>query len=69
MAVRRVTTVYNYIGESTDTKPTSPTPPAGSTFHEIDTGKVYLWDGDEWRQDVSCIYCIYQGMIGMPSES
>ena len=34
-----------------DTKPTGATVPNGSSFIEMDTGDVYLWDADnsQWR--------------------
>ena len=35
-----------YYGKSTDTKPTSAK--VGSTFFEIDTKTVYMWDGTNW---------------------
>jgi len=48
----------NYRGLSTDEKPTMHTTPGGieeripngSTFYEMDTGKLYMWDveNSEW---------------------
>ena len=48
----------NYRGLSTDEKPTTYTTPGGmeeripngSTFYEMDTGKLYMWDveNSEW---------------------
>jgi len=35
-----------YYGKSTDMKPTSAK--EGSTFFEIDTKTVYMWDGTNW---------------------
>jgi hypothetical protein len=35
-----------YYGKSTDTKPTSAK--VGSTFFEIDTKTVHMWDGTNW---------------------
>jgi hypothetical protein len=35
-----------YYGKSTDAKPTPDK--VGSTFFEIDTVKVYMWDGADW---------------------
>ncbi len=40
MAVTLATTIYNYMGASTDTKPASC--PIGSTFYETDTHKQYV---------------------------
>lgn len=45
MAVNRIAEVSRYVGLSTDTKPT---PPAGSTFFETDTGYRYVYDGS-WQ--------------------
>ena len=38
-------------GLSTDTKPTNDIP-NGSSFLEMDTGNVYMWDeeNEQWRQ-------------------
>ena len=36
-----------YYGKSTDTKPTANIT-KGSTYFEIDTTKVYMWDGSGW---------------------
>ena len=38
-------------GLSTDTKPTTDVP-NGSSFLEMDTGNVYMWDDEnkQWRQ-------------------
>lgn len=38
-------------GLSTDTKPTTDVP-NGSSFLEMDTGNVYMWDeeNEQWRQ-------------------
>lgn len=39
--------VNEYVGLSTDTKPTDCN--AGSTFYELDTGNSYIFDGvDTW---------------------
>jgi hypothetical protein len=63
--VELVVTIQRWIGLSTDTKPEAPER-VGSTFHELDTGKKFIWDGDSWVQDVSMIYAIYQAGLGMP---
>ena len=44
-------TRYDYIGLSTDTKPT--TPIDGSTFYEADTSKLYFWYKNEWYEKTS----------------
>jgi hypothetical protein len=47
MTVRLVTVIQNYIGLSTDTKPTSVKP--GSTFWAYDTGTLFkTYDGTNW---------------------
>jgi len=40
------TVIENYRGKSTDTRPTLPRDRNGSTFYEMDTGDVWMWDGD-----------------------
>jgi hypothetical protein len=68
MAAEFIATIQRWIGLSTDEKPTATK--AGSTFHEIDTGKKYIWFNDAWYQDLSMIYAVYQASLGMPeSES
>lgn len=42
-----ITNIKNFIGLSTDTKPTDS--PAGSYLTETDTGNMLRWDGDEWK--------------------
>lgn len=42
---------WNFIGLSTDTKPTSGEKVVdGSTFLEVDTSKVYVWYKDQWYE-------------------
>lgn len=38
--------IMEYYGKSADTKPTGV--PVGSTFFEIDTKQVYIFDGESW---------------------
>jgi len=38
--------VEEYVGKSTDDKPALSRQNNGSTFFEMDTGKVYMYDGD-----------------------
>lgn len=56
MAVTLETSNRRYIGASTDTKPVlladtagDKPIPAGSSFLENDTGKIFRWDGVEWK--------------------
>lgn len=47
MAVSLLSTIREYQGLSTDTKPASTaddTLPNGSTFYELDTGRKWYWD-------------------------
>ncbi len=60
MTVVLITTIKPYIGKSTDTKPASP--PAGSTFHEWNTGEIFVFDGTDWVDDLRFIYAISQGL-------
>lgn len=47
MTVVLISSTRNYVGLSSDTKPTTPT--AGSTFYETDTGATYIYDGAAWQ--------------------
>ena len=47
MTVVLISSIRNYVGLSSDTKPTAPT--AGSTFYETDTGATYIYDGAAWQ--------------------
>jgi len=38
--------IEEYTGKSGDTKPTLPTDRNGSSFYEMDTQDVYMYDGD-----------------------
>ena len=51
--VRLEGTIQRFIGTSDDTKPGVPADrtvsvPAGSSFLEVDTGRIYRWDGLGW---------------------
>lgn len=39
----------SYIGLSTEDKPYPAYLPTGRTFYESDTGRVFAWDGANWR--------------------
>ena len=48
---------WDFIGLSTDSKPTASTSPKvvdGSTYYEADTSKLYVWYSDQWyeKEDV-----------------
>lgn len=47
MTVRLITTIKNFVGLSTDGKPTSGVP-AGSTFLETNTGDTYVYSAAGW---------------------
>lgn len=59
MTVILTTNRKHYIGKSTDSKPENP--PAGSTFHEWNTGGEFVFNGDDWADDLRMIYAISQG--------
>lgn len=52
MAVKLEGSIKRYIGLASDTKPTpdetGETLPAGSSFLESDTGRIWRWSGTEW---------------------
>jgi len=53
MAVHLESTIKRFIGTSGDVKPGVPADrdesiPAGSSFLEVDTGRIYRWDGLGW---------------------
>lgn len=44
---------WDFIGLSTDSKPTSSTSPKvvdGSTYYEANTSKLYVWYNDQWYE-------------------
>ena len=49
MAITIAKAGTNYVGLSTDTKPTTNVS-ANSTFEETDTGDLYDFDGDSWNK-------------------
>ena len=49
-------TRWDFIGLSTDGKPTPATSPKvvdGSTYYEADTSKLYFWTKDRWYNKTS----------------
>lgn len=48
-------TRWDFIGLSSDDKPTADDPKVtdGSTFFEADTSKLYFWTKDQWYQKTS----------------
>lgn len=51
MSVKMIATIQVWEGLSTDAKPTATN--VGSKFHELDTGKDYVWTGDAWALDMA----------------
>ena len=49
--------VYNWNGSSSDVKPTSGVP-EGSTFHVVDTGKMYFFHNDMWVPDLRVMWAM-----------
>lgn len=44
---------WDFIGLSTDSKPTASTSPKvvdGSTYYEADTSKLYVWYNNQWYE-------------------
>lgn len=58
MTVRRITDPEEYIGLSTDEKPSVPT--IGSTYEASDTGEKFKYDGENWNEDLTLIYALSQ---------
>jgi hypothetical protein len=56
MTVLKIENASSLIGLSTEVKPSKANP--GSTFQELDTGKIFIWDSHSWMQDISLIYAI-----------
>ena len=48
MAVSLVAAIRNYLGLSTDSKPTDC--PAGSTFYTFDDQATFVFDGTDWHE-------------------
>lgn len=51
----QIYTRWDFIGLSTDSKPTTSNPKVvdGSTFYEADTSKLYFWCNDQWYEKTS----------------
>ena len=51
----QINTRWDFIGLSTDSKPTTSNPKVvdGSTFYEADTSKLYFWCNDQWYEKTS----------------
>lgn len=52
----QINTRWDFIGLSTDTKPTPATSDKvvdGSTYFEADTSKLFFWTNDQWYRKTS----------------
>ena len=52
---------YDYEAFSTDTKPTTSLPNK-ATFHELNTGQHYNWDGSNWIEDLTLINALTEAL-------
>lgn len=52
MTVEKVATIKTYQGISTDEKPTGTDAPAGTTFHAVDTGEMFVAYVGGWVLDL-----------------
>lgn len=50
-------TRWDFIGLSTDSKPTATSNKVvdGSTFYEVNTSKLYIWCKDRWYEKTSAV--------------
>ena len=62
MAVILMTNSKEFMGLSTDEKPTGEKIYPGSTFHEYNTGETFIFDGTNWVQDLRLIYAVSVGI-------
>ncbi|TSA53811.1 MAG: hypothetical protein D4R45_05065 [Planctomycetaceae bacterium] len=60
MSVIQTFAIQTFIGEAADTKPTGV--PAGSTYHETDTGEQFIFDGTNWIDDLRMIFAVSQAI-------
>ena len=52
MAISLMATIQRWVGISKDAKPVTDIK-EGSTFHESDTGKRFIWLNSTWIEDIS----------------
>lgn len=57
MAVLIETVIKKWNGHSSDEKPITSVP-EGSTFHDVDTGAVYIYHNGMWIEDLRLIYAL-----------
>jgi len=60
MTIRAISSYKRFIGLSTDTKPSGISP--GSEFFEVNTGQKWIFDGNNWVEDISLIYALSQAL-------
>jgi len=56
----RVTGFHHYSGLGTDEKPDGP---EGSTFHEMDTGRVYRYHEGVWYEDPGSLLAVFRALL------
>lgn len=61
MTAYLVTTIKKFIGLSTDTKPLISIP-VGSVFYETNTGQPFIWNGNNWVEDLTLIYAFTEAL-------
>ena len=62
MTVIRVTNVEKWVGLDSDTKPTPDF--TGSEFYELNTGQNWIYDGEEWVEDLK----LFKAMVDALAE-
>ena len=71
MAVTLETSTKRFRGLSTYKKPGEfkrPGPPVGSVFTETDTGKRFIWRGEEWTRQEQTIESFLAELIEMNAQ-
>lgn len=61
LPIELVANIHNYIGLSTDTKPTDVL--LNSKFTELNTGKKFIWTGETWVEDLTLIHAFSQTLF------
>lgn len=58
MAVQLVNDTRKFVGLSSDTKPRLASKVYGGEFTELDTGQKFIWDGDNWIEDLTLYFAV-----------
>ena len=61
MALKLIGNIHQYIGVSSDDNPSDAESLIGSTIHHTDTGEMFIFDGDNWVEDLRPINAVSQG--------